>query len=227
MLKTEEPINIKSGLKKIFDTVNKVLTDACELALKQPVPRKQLVLKTGASFRCAGYALMIKDNPDHKRQSKRKTNACVAFGSKISSPAQLKMCLYSKQFLAIYMAFLEYAHIVWEATKPTFVLTVKKSVTRFFQTKALLTALWIACDYVLQFNFKRVHIAGSVNTAADFSPDWNSKSRWRCVSKSGMISKQYPLKRPHLRRMLQKIKTSLRNEPSNEKNSLDKKRSNG
>ena len=66
------------------------------------------------------------------------------------------------------MAFLEFAHILWEATKPTIVLTDNKSVTRFFQTEAIPPALWNACDYVLQFNFKIAHIAGSVNTAADF-----------------------------------------------------------
>ena len=66
------------------------------------------------------------------------------------------------------MAFLEFAHILWEATKPTIVLTDNKSVTRFSQTKAIPAALWNACDYVLQFNFKLAHIAGSVNTAADF-----------------------------------------------------------
>ena len=33
------------------------------------------------------------------------------------------------------MAFLEFAHILWEATKPTIVLTDdNKSVIRFFQT---------------------------------------------------------------------------------------------
>ena len=84
------------------------------------------------------------------------------------SPAQLKLSIYSKEFLAIDMAFLEFAHIFWEATKPTNVLTDNKSVTRFFQTKATPPALWNACDYVLQFNFKIAHIAGSVNTAADF-----------------------------------------------------------
>ena len=66
------------------------------------------------------------------------------------------------------MAFLEFAHFLWEATKPTIVLTDNKSVTRFFQTKAIPPALWNACGYVLQFNFKIAHIAGSVNTAADF-----------------------------------------------------------
>ena len=168
LLKTEVPINITSDLKETFDSVNTALSNACELALKQPIPGKQLVLMTDASFRSAGYALMIEDNPDQKIQSKRKTYAPVAFGSKIFSPAQLKMSIYSKEFLAIYMAFLEFAHILWEATKPTIVLTDNKSVTRFFQTKAIPPALWNACDYVLQFNFKIAHIAGSVNTAADF-----------------------------------------------------------
>ena len=168
LLKTEVPINITSDLKETFDSVNTALSNACELALKQPIPGKQLVLMTDASFRSAGYALMIEDNPDQKIQSKRKTYAPVAFGSKIFSPAQLKMSIYSKEFLAIYMAFLEFAHILWEATKPTIVLTDNKSVTRLFQTKAIPPALWNACDYVLQFNFKIAHIAGSVNTAADF-----------------------------------------------------------
>ena len=168
LLETGIPINITSELKETFDSVNKALSEACELALKQPIPGKQLVLLTDASFRSAGYALMIEDNPDQKIQSKRKTYAPVAFGSKIFSPAQLKMSIYSKEFLAFYMAFLEFAHILWEATKPTIVLTDNKSVTHFFQTKAIPPALWNACDYVLQFNFKIAYIAGSVNTAADF-----------------------------------------------------------
>ena len=66
------------------------------------------------------------------------------------------------------MAFLDFAHILWETSKPMSVLTDKKSVTRFFQTKAIPPYLWNACDYVLQFNSKIAHVAGSVNTAADF-----------------------------------------------------------
>ena len=167
-LKMEVPINITSQLKETFGSVNKALSEACELALKQPIPGKQLVLMTDASFRSAGYALMTEDNPDQKIQSKRKTYAPVAFSSKVFSPAQLKMSIYSKEFLAIHMACLEFAHTLWEATKPTIVLTDNKSFTRFFQTKAIPPALWNACDYVLQFNFKIAHIVGSVNTAADF-----------------------------------------------------------
>ena len=167
-LKGGLPINITSELKETFDSVNKALSDACQLALKQPIPGKHLVLMIDASFRSAGYALMIEDNPDQKIQSKRKTYAPVTFGSKILSPAQLKMSIYSKEFLAIYMAFLEFAHILWEATDPTIVLTDNNSVTRFFQTKATPPSLSNACDYVLQLNFKIARIAGSKNTAADF-----------------------------------------------------------
>ena len=65
------------------------------------------------------------------------------------------------------MAFLQFAHILWEASKPTIVLTDNTSVTRFFQTKAFPPSFWNACDYVLQFNFKTSYIAGLVNTEAD------------------------------------------------------------
>ena len=100
--KTEVPISITSVLRETLDSVNKALSDACELALKQSIPGNQLVLMTDASIRTARYALMIQDNPDQKIQSgfsvKRKTYAPVAFGSKIFSPAQLKMSINSKNF---------------------------------------------------------------------------------------------------------------------------------
>ena len=66
------------------------------------------------------------------------------------------------------MAFLEFAHILWETTKPTNVVTDNRSVTRYLHTKVILPFLWNACDYVPQFKFEIAHIAGTVNTAADF-----------------------------------------------------------
>ena len=83
------------------------------------------------------------------------------------------------------MAFLVFAQILWETTKPTIVLTDNKSVTRFFQTKAIPPFLWNACDYVLQFNFKIAHIAGSVNTAADFLSHLELKVTQRIRPKIG------------------------------------------
>ena len=101
LLKAEVPINITSELKKTFDSVNNALKDACQLALEQPFPGKQLRLMADASYGCAGLALMIEDNPNQKIQSKRKFFAPLPFGSKIFSPAQLKMSIYSKEFLSI------------------------------------------------------------------------------------------------------------------------------
>ena len=40
LLKTEVPINITAELKETFVLVNKVLSNACELSLKQPMPGK-------------------------------------------------------------------------------------------------------------------------------------------------------------------------------------------
>ena len=69
----------------------------------------------------------------------------------------------------MYFAFVEFGHLMWGSTFPVIVFTDNRSVTRFFQTKMISPALWNACDYVLQYNFVIAHVAGSMNTAADFS----------------------------------------------------------
>ena len=146
LIKAEVPINITSELKGTLGSENEALSDACELALKQPLPGKKLVVMTDASFRSAGYNLMIEDKSDQKNHSKRKTYAPVAFESEIFSPTQPKMSVCSKD-----MVFIESAHILCEATKPTNVLTDNKSVTQFCRMKENLPALWNACGYVLKF----------------------------------------------------------------------------
>ena len=123
---------------------------------------------TDASFTAAGYAIMIEDDPNQKLQSRRKTYAPIAFGSKTFNPTQLKMSIYAKVFLAIYFAFSEFGHLMWGSIFPVIVFTDSRSVTRFFQTKILPPPLWNACDYVLQYNFVIAHVAGAMNTAADF-----------------------------------------------------------
>ena len=106
LLKAEVPINIPSELKDTFDSVKRELSDAFELASKQPFLREKLLLMTDACLRSAGYYLMNEDIPDQKIQSKRKTYAPLAMGSKIFSTEPLKESIYSKNFLANYMAFL-------------------------------------------------------------------------------------------------------------------------
>ena len=120
-----------------------------------------------ASFKAAGYAVLIEDDPNQEYTSTRKTYAPIAY-SKTNSPLQTKMSIYAKELLAIYMAFKEFGHIFWGATKPVIIMTDSKSVTRFFQTNMIPPPLWNACDFVLQFNSTIAHIPGKTNIAADF-----------------------------------------------------------
>ena len=47
---------------KEFREINEALDRCCQLALRQPLPGKQLVLMTDASFQAAGYAVLIEDD---------------------------------------------------------------------------------------------------------------------------------------------------------------------
>ena len=123
---------------------------------------------TDSNFLAAIYAVLIEDDPNQKYTSTRKTYAPVAYGSKTYSPSQIKMSIYAKEFLAIYMAFKEFGHIFWGATKPVIIKTDSKSVTRFFPIKMIPPSLWNACNFVLQFHFIITHIPGGRNTAAVF-----------------------------------------------------------
>ena len=107
LLKADAKIKISEELVDNFKEINDSLAEACGLALRQPLAGKQYVLMTDASFRASGYDLMIEENDEKKILSKKKFFAPVAFGSRVFSPAQLKMSIYCKEFLAIYHAFLE------------------------------------------------------------------------------------------------------------------------
>ena len=168
LLTKYEKVLVTPDLLEKFTEINKALDRCCELALKQPLPNKQIALMTDASFSAAGYAVLIEDDPLEKYTSTRKTFAPVAYGSKTFSPTQLKLSIYAKEFLAIFFAFKAFGHIFWGAPKPVIILTDNKSVTRFFQTKIIPPTLWNACDYVIQFNFTIAHIPGKNNTAADY-----------------------------------------------------------
>ena len=168
LLKNDAKVMVTPDLLEQFTEINKALDRCCELALKQPLPNKQIALMTDASFSAAGYAVLIEDDPMEKYSSTRKAFAPVAYGSKTFSPAQLKMSIYAKEFLAIFFAFKEFGHIFWGTPQPVIILTDNKSVTRFFQTKIIPPTLWNACDYVIQFNFTIAHIPGKNNTAADY-----------------------------------------------------------
>ena len=151
-----------------FNEINRDLDKCSQLALKQPLPNKQLVLMTDASFTAAGYDILTEHDPNQKYISVKKSYAPIAYGSKTFTPSQLKMSIYAKEFLAIYYAFKEFGHVFWGTPPPVIILTDDKSVTRFFQTKIIPPPLWNACDFVIQFNFVIAHIPVKNNTAANY-----------------------------------------------------------
>ena len=73
-----------------------------------------------------------------------------------------------KQLMQVYVTSLKNAQLLWEATKLKKVLPDNQSVTLFLRTEAASLSLWDAWDYVLQFLFKKAHIASSVNTVVRF-----------------------------------------------------------
>ena len=96
LLKAEVPMNIRSELKKTFDSVNKAPSDACELALKQTLPGKQLVLMTDASFGSAVYAIMIEDNPDQRPNQRGKRTHPSRLDQK-SFPPHSSRCQFTQR----------------------------------------------------------------------------------------------------------------------------------
>ena len=168
LLTKDEKVLVTPDFLEKFAEINKVFDRCYELALKQPLPNKQIALKTDASSSFAGYAVLIEDDLLEKYTSTRKAFAPVAYGSKTFSPTQLKMSIFAKNFLAIFFAFKEFGHIFWGTPKPVIILTDNKSFTRFFQTKIIPPTLWNAFDYVIQFNFTIAYIPGKNNTAADY-----------------------------------------------------------
>ena len=57
---------------KEFREINEAIDGCCQQALRQPLPGKQFVLMTDASFQAAGYAVLIEDDSTQKYTSTRK-----------------------------------------------------------------------------------------------------------------------------------------------------------
>ena len=66
------------------------------------------------------------------------------------------------------MAFLESVHIVSEVSNSTNLLNGQQITYSFLPDQSSSTVSGNPCYYVPQFNFKKAHIAGSANRAADF-----------------------------------------------------------
>ena len=70
-LKIDNKITITEDLLDYYKAINTTLTEACGLALKQPINGRQYVIMADASFRISGYALMIEEQDDKKLTSRR------------------------------------------------------------------------------------------------------------------------------------------------------------
>ena len=140
LLKKYEKVLVATELVEQFNETNRDLDRRSQLALKQPLPNKQLVLMTDASFTAAGYAILTEDDPNQKFTSVKKSYAPIAYGSKTFTPSQLKMSTYAKELLAILYAFKEFGHIFWGTPKPVIILTDNKSVTKVLPDKDNTTA---------------------------------------------------------------------------------------
>ena len=95
---------ITPDIMKEFREINEALDLLCQLAIRHPLPGKQVVLMTDASLRAAGNSVLIEDDPNQKHTSTRKTRktyAPIAYGSKTYTPSQIKMSFYKKECLAI------------------------------------------------------------------------------------------------------------------------------
>ena len=66
LLKKDEKVLVTTELIQQFNEINRDLDKCSQLALKQPLPNKQLVLMTDASFTAAGYAILTEDDPNQK-----------------------------------------------------------------------------------------------------------------------------------------------------------------
>ena len=154
-------------IKKLRE-LNEALDRCCQLALRQPLPGKQLVLMTDVSFQAAGYALLIKNNPNQKYTSTRKITILLFMAQRHTRHLKSKCPYKQKNFSVLHLAFKDFGHIFWGVTKSVIFMTDSKSVTRLFQTKMISPPLWSVCDFALQFTFTIAHIPGKKNTAADF-----------------------------------------------------------
>ena len=172
LLKKDEMVLVTTELVEQFNEINRDLDKCSQLAFKKPLPNKQLVLMTDASFTAAGYAILTEDDPNQKFTSVKKSYAPIAYGSKTFTPSQLKLSIYAKEFLAINYAFKEFGHFFWGTPQPAIILKDNKSVKRFFQTKIIPPPLWNACDFVIQFNFIIAHIPGKITQRWTTCPIW-------------------------------------------------------
>ena len=168
LLPKENAFTITNDHHESLNNLKAYLTRATDLTLRLAKPGLQYVILCDASFHGTGFVLMIEDYLIYQKVKTKKIYAPLSFGSRLFTTTQLKLSVYYKEFLALYFALDHFAHIIWGATKPVLVLTDKRSLTQFFQSKIIHPSLWNCLHRVLSFNILFAHIPVKANTAADF-----------------------------------------------------------
>ena len=153
---------------KEFRERNNVLDNCSQLALKQPILDKWLILMTDARFQVAGYAVLTEDDPNQKFTSAREAWATVAYGSKTFTPSQIKTCMYAEDCFGHKRGIQRTSTHFGDHRNQLSSWQSAKRWQIFCRTKLIPPPLWNACNFVLQFNFTKTHILDKMNTAADF-----------------------------------------------------------
>ena len=154
---------------EMFEQIKVNLRLTMERVLRLPIAGRQYVIMADASDFAAGFVLMIEDYTRDQADKQKKIYAPVAFGSKKFNTAQYKHTIHTKEFLAIYYAFENFAHILWGIiNKPIVVFTDNKALSSFLQCPTIPAALCKYVDRILQFNFVLSHVHGESNPVADY-----------------------------------------------------------
>ena len=96
LLKNNEKVSVITELVQKFNEINQDLDRCSQLALKQPLPNKQLVLMLNSSFKAAIYAILTENDTNQKFISVKKSYAPIAYGSKTFTPSQLKTSICAR-----------------------------------------------------------------------------------------------------------------------------------
>ena len=165
---TKAKILITFDVMKDIRDINEALDRCCQLALRQSLPGKQLVLIIDASFQAAGLCSVNRRRPEPKVHFSTQNLSSYSLWLKNILTISNQNFNLRKRIFSHLLAFIECGNIFWGSTKPVIIMTDSKSITRFFQTKMIPPPLWKTCDFVLQFSFTIAHIPGEMNTAADY-----------------------------------------------------------
>ena len=238
LLKTEVPINITSELRKTLESVSKALSNAFEIASKQPIPGKQLVsLKKlqAPEIPVMLSWLRITWTRNYNRNAKRAPQCRL--DRKYSQLRNSKYPFTGKIFwqstwrslsLQTFYGKQQNRQSFWKITNHSGDSSRRK---QFHQRCGM--HVTVSCNLISKSHTLPAQSTQQMN----LSPEENSKTRRRYVSKSEKKFKQHPLRWQHLPRtslmknnsssLKQTMRMSQKNRPSNKINTLDKMRING